>query len=144
MTINLKETKHEGPFREAENCIIASLLRNKRYAKTSSKILYYLEPKYRDMFDFVLSNRNVNEFIGKFQDDHSEEVGAIVNFVFSEDENTNARLYDDCLWLVYRTYLASKQGELTERMKNEPNERRNLMREYNEVLQKIKSRKVDL
>ena len=145
MTIQLRNTKHEGPFREAEQCVIASLLRNKRYAKASEKIEQYLEPEYKEMFHYVLKNKpQASEFIDEFNDKYEEQVGAIVNFLFVNDENANKQLYDDCLWLCYRTYLGSKQGELAERMKNEPNERRNLMREYNEVLAKIKSRKVDL
>lgn len=145
MPIQLKETKHEGPFIEAQQCIIASTLRQKRYASTSPKILNYLVGEYREIFEFVIDRRpGAGEFISAFSEKYEEIVGSIVNFLFVEDENLNKQLYDDCLWLVYRTYLTSRQGEITEMMKEKPSERRNLMREYNDIVQKIKNRKVEL
>lgn len=145
MPIQLKETKHEGPFIEAQQCIVAATLRQKRFASASPKISDYLVGEYREMFGFVIEERpSAGEFIAEFSEKYDEVVGAIVNFLFVEDESLNKQLYEDCLWLVYRTYLTSKQGEITEKMKNEPSERRNLMREYNEIVQKIKDRKVEL
>lgn len=144
MPIYLRKTKHEGPFRDAQQCVIANILRNKPYTKKSEKLLNWLEQDYRDIYEFLLENNaTANALIDRFADEEDELVGGIVNFDFLDDERINKQQFDDCLWLIYRTYLTNLQGEILEELKSNPQNRVELMKQIFEITQKIKTRKVE-
>ena len=142
---------------KAEKQVLSSILHKKNYAFPSSNYSYLFTGNRKKMFEFLYENRLkdaselISEFYSTFTEDNStmvrEEASEIISYTFSAgDEAHENAYYKDCLWLLYKRHLEALVQEKTNELKNivENDKRREVMLEINELLRKIKSKKVDL
>lgn len=139
-----RSVKKDNVLEESLNCVLANMLRRKDYVNISEDVLNSFCDQYKEFADYLTENeRSVTEFLEKFGEVYEAEVGAIVNFAFSNDETQNKEIYQDCLWRVVQNGLNLKREELLKQMDNcSPEEKKELMKKIMELSQKIIKRSI--
>lgn len=139
-----RSVKKDNVLEESLNCVLANMLRRKDYVNISEDVLNSFCDQYKEFADYLTENeRSVTEFLEKFGEVYEAEVGAIVNFAFSNDETQNKEIYQDCLWRVVQNGLNLKREELLKQMDDcSPEEKKELMKKIMELSQKIIKRSI--
>ena len=67
-------------------------------------------------------------------------------FAKSDDEEFDAICFKDCLWTLYKKHLEAEQKKINEQIKDEVDttKRKELLTKLGEIVQNLKSKKVDL
>ena len=76
-----------------------------------------------------------------------EEASEIINYIMKNgDEENELAFYKDCIYLMFKNYAENKIEELNRQLENEiDREKRNqIFVQINELLGKIKTKKVEL
>lgn len=140
-----REKRVDNKIRQAEYVVLASLLRNKKYAQKSPKLADYFTDELAELLNGILGGMGVPEFIEKFEGEYPEAVGEVVNYDFAEDETVNETCYNDCLWVLCKEHLLARQKELMGKMSGLIGEdKKEVMQELYFIAQKINGKKVDL
>ena len=99
-----------------------------------------LPKKFYEAYCNAGLNENENE---KLQEEASE----IINYIMKNgDEENELAFYKDCIYLMFKNYAENKIEELNRQLENEiDREKRNqIFVQINELLGKIKTKKVEL
>jgi len=142
---------------KAEKLVLSSILQKKNYAYPRSCYSYLFSEDRKEMFEFLFEHKDLEkqELIGLFYEkfqDASNEYGndlasEIISYNMSSGDETHENAYyKDCLWLIYKKYLNDQIEEKTKRLSSivENDKRKEVMTEINELIKKIKSKKVEL
>ena len=142
---------------KAEKQVLSSILQKKNYAYPRSNYSYLFTGERARMFEFLFEHKDMekSELIPLFYETFSggddgtmaDSASEIISFSMSEGDEAHENAYfKDCLWLIYKRYLQAKVDALTKDLETiiETDKRRDCMRTINELIMKIKSKKVDL
>ncbi len=89
-------------------------------------------------------NKSVQDFLEKFSDVYPETIGEIVNFNFSDNEESNKTQFNDCLWLVYKTNLLGEKQNLINQLETASSDRKKeLMQKVMHITQLINNRSIE-
>jgi hypothetical protein len=140
-----REEKKDSVLSQSMFCVLANILRDKPYANIPNGFGEYLDEKFKDMFTFLKhDDKSVAKFIATFEEEHSEDVGEIVNFNFEEDEQINNEQFNDCLWLAYKYGLEKEKQELLDKLEFASNEeKREIMAKVMQISQRINNRSME-
>lgn len=141
-----REVKKDSTIHMAEVCVLANILRRTIEDYNGEKLIELLPEELKKVGVIAVSCSSTAEFISALNsDEHAEIVGAVVNYNFSEDEETNKNLFEDCLWLVYKAKLLEKQSYLSERLLSgvSDSEKTDIMNELKSIIAKINSKHID-
>lgn len=137
----------------AEKYLLCAMVHQKPYAFIKSDIGFLFSNNHKELYEYYLIQRenpasnialNMHD---EFVDSYGNEVIEIINyFAKSDDEEFDAICFKDCLWTLYKKHLEQQQKQLNEQIKNEVDstKRKELIVELNEIVQNLKSKKVDL
>ena len=137
----------------AEKYLLCAMVHQKPYAYVKSDIGYLFSNNHKELYEYYLTQRenpannialNIHD---EFVDSYGNEVIEIINyFAKSDDEEFDAICFKDCLWVLYKKHLESEQKRLNEQIKEEidTNKRKELLTKLGEIVQNLKSKKVDL
>lgn len=140
-----REEKKDDNLTKAKVCILANMLRKHDYTTNLEKYVQLFDSDTQEIAQFLVTSASVQEFINKFENTNSELVGEIVNYNFTEDNQVNKQLFEDCLWIVYKNNLQAQQTKLTQQLTTATGEERvSLMKQLMKISQQINSRRVDL
>ena len=84
------------------------------------------------------------EFLGE---DYDEKLSEIINYLlYYGNVDNETKYFKDCLWIVYKNYLDNRLEELNRRLLDESDNdlRKELIVEINDIVSKIKNKKVEL
>lgn len=84
------------------------------------------------------------EFLGE---DYDEKLSEIINYLlYYGNVDNETKYFKDCLWIVYKNYLENRLEELNRRLLDESDNdlRKELIVEINDIVSKIKNKKVEL
>ena len=139
-----REEKKTHIVDESEICVLANILRHKEYAVVPQDKAEIFLGDAREIFNYLVTKSpSVQEFISHYES-NLEKVGAIINFIFSDDESTNKQQFDDCLWLLYKNSLLKKQQELMTKLNESSGEdRKNIMQQLMKISQQLNSRRIE-
>ncbi|MBQ9790580.1 MAG: toprim domain-containing protein, partial [Clostridia bacterium] len=156
-TIMREVAPADGSLVKAEKLVLSSILQKKPYAFPKSNYSHLFTGERVRMFEFLFGLRDeeksviipkfYEEFSGADSETGSDMASEIISFSMSEgDEDHENAYYKDCLWLLVKRHLQSEVDEKTKKLSSivETDKRRALMAEINELIMKIKSKKVDL
>ena len=140
-----REEKKDSVLVQSLYCIFANLLRGKPYVKMPSNFGERLDEKFKDMYRYLTADdHSVAEFIERFEEEFSEDVGEIVNFNFEEDEGINKEQFNDCLWLAYKDGLEKQKLEWLDALESASSEeKRDIMAKVMQISQKINNRSME-
>lgn len=141
-----REVKKDSSMTQAEICVIANILRHSSGKHDTNKMVELFSGELYKVASIANSVTKVEEFITRLDDDaYQEIVGGVVNYNFSENDEVNTNMFEDCLWLIYKDNLLKKQASLSERLTTcTEDERDDIMAELKTIITKINSRQVDL
>lgn len=162
-TTPVSEEEHEtNPLvSKAEKYILYSLIHKKPYAFFKNNVEFLFSGKHVEIYrqikqaleqDYAtnLISYLYNYFSDKSDEDATIDGSMIANIInygarSIEDESSEKRYYDDCLWIVYKNYLEKSMKELTNEYSATVDEvKRNEIKEQIAALsQKLKNKKVD-
>ena len=137
----------------AEKYLLCAMVHQKPYAFIKSDIGFLFSNNHKELYEYYLvqrenpANNIALNMHDEFIDSYGNEVIEIINyFAKSDDEEFDAICFKDCLWTLYKKHLEQKQKQLNEQIKNEVDstKRKELIVELNEIVQNLKSKKVDL
>lgn len=137
----------------AEKYLLCAMVHQKPYAFIKSDIGFLFSNNHKELYEYYLiqrenpANNIALNMHDEFVDSYGNEVIEIINyFAKSDDEEFDAICFKDCLWTLYKKHLEQKQKQLNEQIKNEVDstKRKELIVELNEIVQNLKSKKVDL
>lgn len=139
---------------KAEKYILCALIHKKPYAFFKTDITYLFSGKRREVYrlicDTVSKDPGVNlvqEMYNAFEDDGQAMIVDIINYnaESAEDEQNESKYYRDCLWIVYKNYLETKQKELSEEYSNEVDnlKKKEIAEQMKEIMTKLKLKKVE-
>lgn len=141
-----REVKKDSTMTQAELCVIANILRRTAGNYDTSKIVEMFSGDLYKVASIANTVEKADEFISRLDDEKYQEiVGEIVNYNFSENQEINTQMFEDCLWLMYKDNLLNRQATLSEKLLNcEPEEKESIMAELKTIIAKINNRQVDL
>ena len=141
-----REAVRDTAHTKTEICVIANILRKTTGKHDPEKIVDLFDGELKFVAESARITNFAEEFIAKLaEEQYLEIVGAVVNYDFSEDKELNQRVYEDCLWNLYKAKLLSRQEELMNRVSTETGEdREKIMAELRDIIKKINSREVEL
>ena len=137
----------------AEKYLLCAMVHQKPYAYIRSDIGYLFSNNHRELYEYYLNQRedpsnnialNIHD---EFIDSYGNEIIEIINyFAKSDDEEFDAICFKDCLWMLYKNNLEAEQKKITEQLKDEVDstKRKELYTKLGEIVQNLKSKKVDL
>ena len=141
--INLKENSYV----KAVKFVIASLLYKKDYAKLDDNIKVNLKnPDYVKIYDYIeneyKNNRKpiVSKLFDLFDDENSEDLYDIVNYVFVSGED-NEKYFNDCLKILVKTGINFEKEKLLKDLSlaKDEQEKKNIMLKIKEIALKGKN-----
>ena len=140
-----REEKKDSVLSLSMYCVLANMLRDKRYVKFPNGFGEYLDEKFKEMFNYLKSDeKSVAKFISMFEEEYSEDVGEIVNFNFEEDEQINNEQFNDCLWLAYKDGLEKEKQTLLDKLDSvSSEEKREIMAKVMQISQRINNRSME-
>lgn len=141
-----REVKRDSSLMQASVCVIANILRKTTATLAPEKLVVLFNGELKKVATIANEASTAEEFIKCLDDDiHSEIVGSIINYNFSEDAEINNRIFEDCLWLVYKENLINTQAKLSEELLTATEEEKPIiMSELKSIITKINSRQVEL
>lgn len=141
-----REVKKDDTLTQAEICVLANMLRNSTRDHKKEGLVNLFTDKLKIVANTAVSSKTTSEFISVLNsDEFSEIVGAVVNYNFSEKDDLNKQIFEDCLWVLYKSNLLNRQAELSENLlKANEVDRSLIMEELKEIIKKINGKKVDL
>lgn len=141
-----REVKRDSSLMQAGVCVIANILRKTAATRAPEKLVLLFNGELKKVATIANEASTAEEFIKCLDDDtHSEIVGSIINYNFSEDAEINNKIFEDCLWLVYKDNLINKQAKLSEELLTATEEEKPIiMSELKSIITKINSRQVEL
>lgn len=141
-----REVKKDTILTKTEICVLANLLRRTTGKYEREKIVPLFGEELRPVAESALCAETVEKFISSLSEESYQEiVGAVVNYDFSDDKELNQKIFEDCLWNLYKAKLLSRQEELMSRVVGESGEARDkIMAELNDIIKKINSKEVVL
>ena len=137
----------------AEKYLLCAMVHQKPYAFVKSNIRDLFGNNYRDLYDYYYTNRDsatesfALEVHDKFYPSYGNRIIEIINnFAESDDEEFDAQFFKDCLWRLYQKKLEQDQKRINEELTKESDtqKRQELIVELAKVVDKLKSKKVDL
>ena len=137
----------------AEKYLLCAMVHQKPYAFVKSNIRDLFGNNYRDLYDYYYANRDsatesfALEVHDKFYPSYGNRIIEIINnFAESDDEEFDAQFFKDCLWRLYQKKLEQDQKRINEELTKESDtqKRQELIVELAKVVDKLKSKKVDL
>lgn len=139
---------------KAEKYVLYSLIHKKPYAYFKTDVTYLFSGKRREIYrlitDAVNENPAVNlidKLYNDYDDDNQSAIVDIINYGASsfEDEQSEKKYYDDCLWKIFKNYLEIKLKELTDEYSGEVDnlKKKELAERIKDITLKLKSKKVD-
>ena len=143
---------------KAEKQVLSSILHKKNYAYPKTNYSYMFTGNRIKYFEFLFENKHLesSELISLFYEkfgcesesgEAREEASEIISFTFSAGDEAHENAYfKDCQFLLYKRYLEAMIAEKNKQLKIEveTEKRRNIMKEINDLVKNIKSKKVDL
>lgn len=141
-----REAVKDTVLTKTEICILANILRKTTGKHNPEKIVSLFNANLQFVAESARVSASAEEFIDKLADEqYLEIVGAVVNYDFSEDKELNQKVYEDCLWNLYKSKLLLKQEELMSKLSTETGEvREKIMAELRDIIKKINSKEVEL
>lgn len=140
-----REEKKDDTIEKAEICVISNILNKSVGTHDPIKLLSLFSGNMLTVATQALNSKTHSEFIDGLLDDYSETIGAVVNYNFSDDEEINSQVFEDCLYLLYKNQLLKKQDELSKKLLVVSADEKNaIMNELKDIIMKINSRRVDL
>lgn len=138
----------------AEKHVLYALIHKKPFAFFKTDVTYLFSDKRREIYKVICSTNETNpganlvdELYNFYQDDDQNIIVDIINFgaKSAEDEQNEKRYYEDCVWILYKNYLETKQKELAAVYSAEVDlmKKKDLAKEITDLTIKIKNRKVD-
>lgn len=140
-----REEKKDSVLVQSIYCVLANVLRNKKYANLPIRLAEYLDDKFKTMLGFLTNEEgSVQKFVERFEDEYPEDIGEIVNFNFEEDDQINAEQFKDCLWLVYKNGLENEKQAMLEKLDGaNAEEKREIMAQIMQISQRINNRSME-
>ncbi|MBQ7453425.1 MAG: DNA primase [Clostridia bacterium] len=140
---------------KAQKFVLSCMLHLKPFAYFPKDISYIFDgDEYVQVANAIESARGsvsskqviekCEEYLGEQFSEVFSEVVAYES-AFGEEEN-EAKYFNDSLWMIYKNYLENRLDELNKQVSSEPDltERKKLITEIAEIVNKIKNKKVDL
>ncbi len=139
---------------KAEKYVLCSILHRKPYAYFKTDVTYLFSGKRREVYkiicDILDKNSNCNLIEQIYSDYDGENQSMIVDIInysarSAEDEQSEKKYYDDCVWLIYKNHLEISLKELTDEYSAEVDmvKRKELSQKMIEITQKLKTKKVE-
>lgn len=135
----------EEAITKAIKFVLASLLHKKEFATPELDFLYFKNPSYQKLFDFIKEKMQNNEVFSMaeiftlFDVDTETNIKDLINYDFSFAADAE-RYYNESLEKIRRIGLEFKQDELKEQFKSETNldKRRKIALELTSVTKELK------
>ena len=142
---------------KAEKQVLSSILHKKNYAYPQTNYSHLFTGNRVKFFEFLFENREkeaselISLFYNTFGEEDNEqnrqEASEIISFTFSNGDEAHENAYfKDCLFLLFKRFYEWQIKLKTKELQSvvETDKRREIMLEINELVKKIKSKKVDL
>ena len=149
------DTENANPvIVKAEKYILCALLHQKPYAFFKTDATYLFSGGRREIYKIICdiknnhSEKNIMQTIyNEYEQSKQSDIVELINYSAesAEDEQSEKKYYQDCLWKVYKFYLDNKMKELTDLYAEEVDliKKKEIAMQIQEISQKLKNKKVD-
>lgn len=139
---------------KAEKYILCALLHQKPYAFFRTDVTYLFSGGRREIYKVICDIKNnhpekniIQTIYNEYENANQSDIVELINYSAesAEDEQSEKKYYQDCLWKVYKSYLDSKLKELTDSYTDEVDnlKKKDLALQIQDITQKLKNKKVD-
>lgn len=139
---------------KAEKYVLCALLHQKPYAFFKNDVTYLFSGARREIYKVICDikdnhpEKNIIQTIyNEYENSNQSDIVELINYSAesAEDEQSEKKYYQDCLWKLYKAYLDTKMKELTDEYSDEvdTNKKRELALQIQEISKKLKNKKVD-
>lgn len=140
--------------KKAEKYVLCAIIHKKPYAFFKTDVTYLFSGERREVYKLVsdiISKNPADNITSSLFDYYSEEGGSMIadiinyNAESNEDEASEKKYYQDCLWVIYKNYLEIKLKDLTDEYSSEVDNirRKELSKKLIEIQTKLNTKKVD-
>ena len=152
-----EETDDEGAnpvIVKAEKYVLCALLHQKPYAFFKNDATHLFSGRRREIYKIICDIKNnhpekniIQTIYNEFEHSNQNDIVEIINYSAksAEDEQSEKKYYQDCLWKIYKFYLDNKMKELTDLYAEEVDliKKKDLAGQIQEIAQKLKIKKVE-
>ena len=139
---------------KAEKYVLCALLHQKPYAFFKNDATHLFSGKRREIYKIICDIRNnypekniIQTIYNDFEHSNQNDIVELINYSAesAEDEQSEKKYYQDCLWKLYKFYLDNKMKELTDLYADEVDliKKKDLAGQIQEIAQKLKNKKVE-
>lgn len=136
----LREEKKDNILLQSKYCVLANMLVDR--SSVMPEFDQYFDEPFVSFIRFLREEQHTRkEFISTYEELYPEEVGEIVNFVFSENEKIDREQFEDCMWNVQKSGILKRKEELALKLENATGEeRKSIMQEIMQLTHKMNNR----
>ena len=137
----------------AEKYLLCAMLHLRPYSYVKEDIADWFGNNYREIYEYYYHNRDAADenFTLEVHDHFIKRYGNVIieiinYFAQTDDEEYDAQCFKDCLLTLRDKKLEKRQKELNEMLASESdtNKRRQIIEELGNIIQELKTKKVDL
>lgn len=153
--IEENDTENANPvIVKAEKYILCALLHQKPYAFFKTDATYLFSGGRREIYKIICDIKNnhpekniMQTIYNEYEQSKQSDIVELINYSAesAEDEQSEKKYYQDCLWKVYKFYLDNKMKELTDLYADEVDliKKKEFAMQIQNIAQKLKNKKVD-
>lgn len=139
---------------KAEKYILCAMLHQKPYAFFKNDATYLFSGVRREIYKVICDIKNnhpekniIQTIYNEYENSNQSNIVELINYSAesAEDEQSEKKYYQDCLWKVYKNYLETKMKEITDYYTDEvdSNKKNEYATQIQEISEKLKNKKVD-
>lgn len=155
MEVDYNDEENSNPvIVKAEKYVLCALLHQKPYAFFKTDVTHLFSGGRREIYKIICDIKNnhpekniIQEIYNEYENSNQNQIVEIINYSAqsAEDEQSEKKYYQDCLWKLYKFYLDNKTTELSELYASEVDllKKKDLVKEMQEIALKLKNKKVE-
>ena len=152
-TKDVVQPMYESSTLQAEKFVLSSLLHKTDYASKVPALTQKITDtslkqvaQFLEQYSGLEKEELIRLFKAQFEEENTALTGELLNYLVAEQTPEQAKqYYQDCVWLLQKNQLETKQKQLMHQLKCESDDtkRKQILNEIQEISLKLKSKKVE-
>ena len=152
-TKDVVQPMYESSTLQAEKFVLSSLLHKTDYASKVPALTQKITDaslkqvaQFLEQYSGLEKEELIRLFKTQFEEENTALTGELLNYLVAEQTPEQAKqYYQDCVWLLQKNQLETKQKQLMHQLKCESDDtkRKQILNEIQEISLKLKSKKVE-
>ena len=152
-TKDVVQPMYESSTLQAEKFVLSSLLHKTNYASKVPALTQKITDaslkqvaQFLEQYSGLEKEELIRLFKTQFEEENTALTGELLNYLVAEQTPEQAKqYYQDCVWLLQKNQLETKQKQLMHQLKCESDDtkRKQILNEIQEISLKLKSKKVE-